>query len=66
MVQESVEDAPGAIDVGSALKVIVGAGDCAVTVTLDVTVPPSPVAVATNVVVVFTTTVAVPESPSEV
>jgi hypothetical protein len=66
VVHESVEEAPGAIDMGNALNVIVGAGDCAVTVTLAVTVPPSPVAVATKVVVVFTTTVAVPESPREV
>jgi hypothetical protein len=63
---ESVEEAPGAIDIGNALKVIVGAGDRAATVTWAVAVPPEPVAVATKVVVVFTTTVAVPESPSEV
>ncbi len=66
VVQERVEEAPGAIDVGNALKVIVGAGDCAITVTLSVTVPPSPAAVATKVVVVFTTTVAVPDNPNEV
>jgi len=47
VVHESVEDAPGAIDVGFAVSVQVGAGVGVVTVTIAVqcTVPPAPVAV---------------------
>ena len=57
----SVDDPPGLIDVGEAVKVIVGAPEVVVTVTLAFAVPPAPVAVPVNVVVAFTATVAEPD-----
>jgi hypothetical protein len=62
----SVDEAPGLMEVGEAVNVIVGAPDVVVTVTLAVVVPPGPVAVPVNVVVEVTATVADPESASAV